>query len=465
MAKLTDPDGLVRSYDQNDIGVSTNIFISTATTEIALGAYSGLSDTSFVNGGVSLQAVYSYLKEEWKTDSELIKFPFPMVAITPEQFEFVDGWTPSGLTAYPKGDPTISLFRDAGFAISTGTTVAEFIGVISLGDVEDAQVYYAQSGGNYETGDFVLTGAVNQCVQVYGDVNNGDYDLRNYFKVYAREQARIYDDATHTDIGVTTFTYQAYRFPLANSDDLKVTQDDSSADNSGVTITYYSTGQPFDIDGADSYYDVVIDGNGIPKQNIYEAVQSALRKTTDIDNDGTGVVSGVTADLLLAFVGDTLVTKTGVYISNIASVDTNAIEFYDTGNTLHVYPYVSAGNIYFNDNLTSDSDGIFKMFFTECDGYANSGDDFGTINAIIVEDNSSAVITGVTSVSPVAFDYDYNNNQQRGNDSSGTTAPVTVVAIGYDTAQYVKTTGDITQSKVLTFSLVAALERNYSNPA
>jgi len=39
-----------------------------------------------------MQCIYSYLKEEWKADAELIKFPFPMESITNEQFELKNGW-------------------------------------------------------------------------------------------------------------------------------------------------------------------------------------------------------------------------------------------------------------------------------------------------------------------------------------------------------------------------------------
>ena len=49
------------------------------------------------NDGVTGQAFYSFLKEEWKTDASLIPYPFPMVSITPEQFEFIDGWRPSDI--------------------------------------------------------------------------------------------------------------------------------------------------------------------------------------------------------------------------------------------------------------------------------------------------------------------------------------------------------------------------------
>ena len=60
--------------------------------------------------GVTIQALYSKCKELWKTQADLIKYPFLAVAITPEQFEFVSGWTPKDAT-------TINLLRNGGFAV------------------------------------------------------------------------------------------------------------------------------------------------------------------------------------------------------------------------------------------------------------------------------------------------------------------------------------------------------------
>ena len=100
------------------------------------------------------------------------------------------------------------------------------------------------------------------------------------------------------------------------------------------------------------------------------------------------------------------------------------------------------------------------MFFTS----VPSGD-FGTSTAIIVEDPDDITITGSVGGSPsVAFTFDYDNNAQGGR-TPATDAPVTVVAIGLDTAQYVVATATIGRSKVNSVSLVAALERNYNNPA
>ena len=83
--------------------------------------------------------------------------------------------------------------------------------------------------------------------------------------------------------------------------------------------------------------------------------------------------------------------------------------------------------------------------------------------AILVQDNSSADITGVISGPSVAFDFDYDNNVQGGR-TQGTDADIVIRAIGEDTAAFVEVFGTITRATGLTFSVVAPLERNFSNP-
>ena len=82
----------------------------------------------------------------------------------------------------------------------------------------------------------------------------------------------------------------------------------------------------------------------------------------------------------------------------------------------------------------------------------------------MVDDNSGTDISGTVGGSAsVAFDFDYDGNTQGGR-TAGTDANVTVVAIGLNTAQYVAATGTITRATGQNISLVAPLERNYSNP-
>ena len=577
--KITDPDSFVRSSSLANLGADGNIWIDTDTLLVYMDLYGSLT-----TDGASLQAVYSYLKEEWKSDAALIKFPFPMVPITPEQFEFVDDWKPANVT-------TSNLFRDGGYAIkrADGTSILEYPGIITLGSIGASDQVYYQQVADGASKNIVLTGAVNQVVRAYanatgldisfaatgstitstatdlsvfevGDTieiigsvsNNGTYtvasvtsateiavnealvdegtganvnitvDYRSYFKIFVREYQKLYAQSQLGDIGVSTFTYQAYRFPLANSADLKITNDDATVSSAlpytDMNITYLtgagfttfadntaysansvvkdSTGRWFITTGGGTsstagaldvasdtgitdwtsylgerqigtaYYpfniivdaDVADDGNLPTAEQIYELVQYSLRQDSDIDA-GAGVVVGKTADSLLKFVGDTLETSTGVYIDQFSDTDINRIEFYDATGVKRTFPFVAAGVINFNDNLVLDIGAVYRMYFTDA-----NGNTFSSANAIIVQDKNGTDIAGNITGSSVQFTFDYDGNTQGGR-TAGTDAPVTVVASGLDRAQYVKAASVIGRSNANSVSLVAALERVYKNPA
>lgn len=154
MAVIIDPDSLNQG---------TEVTIDTGARTIQLTVAGNLS-----NDGVTLQALYSFLKEEWKTDAALIKFPFPMTAITPEQFEFIQDWAPADST-------TRKLIRTGGWReIQTDDAVsAEYMGVVSLGTFEDAVndlAYYAVGNDPADTGaaiDFAFAGPVNEAIITY----------------------------------------------------------------------------------------------------------------------------------------------------------------------------------------------------------------------------------------------------------------------------------------------------------
>jgi hypothetical protein len=75
--------------------------------------------------------------------------------------------------------------------------------------------------------------------------------------------------------------------------------------------------------------------------------------------------------------------------------------------------------------------------------------------------NLTLVLSAQSNEEVVTFDYDGN---VQGGRTSGTDAAVTVVAIGLQTAQFVKVTSTITRSVDNNISLVSSLERNYRNP-
>jgi len=450
MALITDPDNL------ND---ATEIVISTAGKTVQLIVAGNLSAD-----GVTIKCVYSKLKELWKSSSTYEKFPFPMLPITDEQFEMVNGWDWAN-------DTTRYLLRTGGWAVkdSGGVSLEEWAGIVSLGSIGVAdQAYFQQASGGAAV-DFELAGPVNQAIKIYGDVSHGDFDYRAYLTLFVREYQKTYASSTLTDIGVDAMSYQCYRFPLSNAADLKVTHDDTTADAYGVTITWYAAAQTRDIGGTNRNFHVIIDGNSKTAEEIYEAVQSALRKATDIDA-GAGTKTGKITNQLLQFVGDTLKTRLdstgGVYIDNFLNADTNRIVFVDDTGTERTFPYVAVLTINFGDNLVNDTEAEYVVFFTNDDAGNNAGADYGTASAIIVQDADAAAMAGaVNAQSSIQHTFDYDANVQRGAASAGVDAPITVVAIGLGTAQFVKATGTISRSTANSVSLVASLERNYQNVA
>lgn len=477
MALIIDPDLLADSATDNG---STEVYLNPSARTIKLVKTGDLSDD-----GVTLKCLYSFLKEQWRNDplsKNLAAFPFPMVPITDESFELVDGWDFAN-------DQTRHLIRTGGWTVknAAGAVTQKWAGIIGLGTIEsNDQLYYQQSPGGAAT-NFVLTGQVNQAVQIYrdddgdGNTNEGnDFDRRSYFRMFVREQGQLYDVASLADIGVTQMDSIAYRFPIGTGLDLKITHTDAEIDSngdhvadqapySGMSITYYATAQTRTIGGTPRQFGIIINGNNGTAEQIYEFVQWALRRPVDIDA-GSGTVIGKTADDLLQFVGDSLKTLpatnpsgggTGVYIDNFQPADTNRLSFIDNSGVYRTHPYVAVLTINFGDHLKNDSSAKYWVYFTTLPGADN---DFGESGAVIVDDNDGNDMAGtVGGASSKQHTFNYDGNTQGGR-TAGTDAAVTVVGIGLATAQYVRATGVIQRSTANSVSLVAPLERNYQNP-
>jgi len=452
MAKIVDPD---------DLNQGTEVVIDTTARTIALLKTGNLSDD-----GVALQTFYSFLKEEWRTDSNLIKFPFPMVPITDEQMDFVDNWDLLDSTSR-------LLIRDGGWSVQGAAAEQEWMNVTTLGSFDDSNVdlaYYIQTADQTDVAYFNLTGEVNQAVQIYGDANNGNFNYRSYFKIFLREEQKTYDSYDLlSEQNLSVLTYRKYAMPLSNGTDIKVTHTDAQIEGDaptygGITVTYYSTPQARIINGVSYDFSIIIDANSKAKEYVYEKVQYLLRQEADIDS-GAGFWWGQTADEMLQFIGDDLYTKLtslgGVYIDNYIVGDTNSLYFADDNftGTYRAHAFIATGSIAFNDNIQDDAYAKYWMFFT-----STPNGDYGTENAIIVEDATAVQITGdVNAQASVDFTFDYDNNAQGGR-TPVTDAAVTVVAIGLSTAQFVKVTSTLARSKTNNISVVAPLERNYSNP-
>ncbi len=517
MPKLIDPDQLNQAVE---------VVINTTAKTIQLLQAGNLSNTSpGATSGVTLQALYSFLKEEWKNDNALNKFKFPLRMFTKTDGIFINDWAFADATSR-------YLIRDGGWTEGSQT----YAGIISLGnfDNDTDQAYYQQVQGyaaNVVTRNFNKSGNLNEAIPISGSTS--------YLKSFLRIQGKLYSEYDLlNEQGIAELEPVLYRLPLSNTTDLKINQSDADVATAsinlsflkGVGFTTYATSSAYpsssvvyttsngrwyytnnggtssvattpqsDIGigdwalydgqvqiGASWYaYNRIISGSAqYSDREIYNWAQWRLRTTGSINQQltptvnqrYTGVVSGSVAELLLEYVGDTLITKPGVYIVNFNADSTNNIRFRDITvdgggvsaltflpltSTERSYPFVAAGSFNFSTNLVSepDVDTKYAVYFTSTPTGA-----FDSANAVLVKDNSGNILSGSITAASIPFTFDYDFNTQGGR-TQQTDAPVSIVAQGLNGATWVLTTYTITRTTGQSVTINAEDERNYSNPA
>lgn len=380
MAKIVDPD---------DLNQSTEVVIATGAKTVQLLPAGNLNDASpGATSGVTMQAVYSFLKEEWKADNALNKFKFPLKSFTKNEFQWINGWSPADAQ-------TRTLLRDAGWSETVATENGDiYAGLISLGqfDATADQGYYANVAGfDQTTADFDKTGNVNEAILVF---DASGTDNTGYLKAFLREQGKLYASYNLlAEQGISALEATLYRFPLGgNTTDLDVSESDSNIDSivpyTGMNIRYYagvgfntwaigakpaesvvqdsggrwwftdaggtSAGNDTNLGGGSDtgvtwvafegekligaiYYafNTVIEGNSGTRYEIYEYAMRQLRQTSDINTgtivdanqDTVGTVNGNIADEIAGFRGSDLVLKSGIYIDNFGAAEINNIVF------------------------------------------------------------------------------------------------------------------------------------------
>lgn len=183
MAKLTSGSKLKLAPSLATLGVTDtaagtsggSIWVDTSTFQITISEWICSDDATrtLSSDGVTIQAVYSFLKDLWKDNANYPMFEFPMEGITPNQFEMIKGWSFSTVDSLA----TRLLIRDGGWTLrDIEATIQDIVmNVTTLGNFNAGtdQAYYLQSAG----GSIVqvnLPGEVNQAVTVYNWKNYGN---------------------------------------------------------------------------------------------------------------------------------------------------------------------------------------------------------------------------------------------------------------------------------------------------
>lgn len=232
--------GLIQDLDSLSYEVSS----PTGTTELSINPEAFTISLTRVGNltadGVTLRALYSKLKEVWSSDPILIRFPFPMVPITDEQFEFSNGWdldkepnlsttiTHGGTNSGTSGEFTIS--TDGDFVSSN--VVPDMI-VSGTGIAEDARVVNVTS--DTVTLSLANTGNVSGDINFWSDndytfnlIRTGGWALQSVDGVLQEEWIGVISlgnlgaEATNKTLAIVSDVSNSDLISLANTTGLQV---------------------------------------------------------------------------------------------------------------------------------------------------------------------------------------------------------------------------------------------------
>jgi hypothetical protein len=305
---------------------------------------------------------------------------------------------------------------------STRTDALSGINSVAINTPSVGEVITLTASGTPEDFFFGITeegSFANEPIQFYSTANDDGstvlYNRDNYYEIFVREQGKTYSKQSIADIGVNQLNFQAYRFPLTSSTDINITIPDgdgstsgiATAEYAGIGISFYQTPQAISVAGQTKQFNIVINANQQPLRTVYTKVQYLLRQPIRVNsgiagadinslsavgyNNGTGAENqylnsfryGAIQQPLLEFVGDVLQARLvddifnlsgtgiggnnlgnlGVYINNVSADDTNSIKYYDNSGDQLEELFTSTVNLTFNNNLFTDGDGKFWVFY------------------------------------------------------------------------------------------------------
>jgi hypothetical protein len=257
---------MTKITSKSSLSVGTEITVNTVTKKITLNVAGNLD----AKDGVTLQAVYSKLIDLW-TNATYNDFPFPMYVldVLSGQFQIgTDGATYNGWTF--ENDATRGYLRNGGISEynSTGVLGRQYAGIVSLGGVSVGSQLYYQTTPTSAPVNFIYNDAVNQMVQVYGDIagdsTTATFDTRSFFKGFVREYGKKYKDSVLSDTGKTSTGAYLVNVLLSNEADLDITSVDgsiSSSPYSEINVKYFPSTffKDIDVSGEPRSFGITVD--------------------------------------------------------------------------------------------------------------------------------------------------------------------------------------------------------------
>lgn len=178
----------------------------------------------------------------------------------------------------------------------------------------------------------------------------------------------------------------------------------------------------------------------------------------DVDSHGTNTWNGKQKDTLYYIdLAGKMVFMQGLYPTEVPVADRTNVILVDDAGDARTYQSVAGGVIVVGDAAAADANCWYHMFYQDPPG---ADDEFNTLTAITVNDNSGTPIKGLVSgLTEIPFDFAYSTNTQ-GTYAGNTERPIVVEVEGDGGATAKKTLGTITNSTSLQFVCSPEAETN-----
>jgi hypothetical protein len=442
--------------DPDSFTQGVEITINTTTRRWTLNNAGNLSGAQ-----ASLQALYSWGKEEWIADATLPEFPWALEMVTPEQGVWVYDWE-------PYNDASRKKIATGGWEEKTtaGVVKRRYCGVVSTppSGVEATDQPYYEHVANTPT-DFTWPGPVNEAIQTYGNVDNGNFDRRTTdIVVYCREEQKTYASASvFTNYSIATLGTGVYRVGLSVGTDIKAAVADTGIDAntdgtadvspfSGMVFTSNTTPVAIAMAGGTYDFTYTLDCNGGTIQQGYEYWCWIIRKNSDIDAHATNTLNGMTAPAAMYYVGDRLYTTAiasgdGFALTDFNAAGINYVSFTDDTGAARTFSYTAA--IIIEPSAAARADATARYYI-----YPLA--DYGTSSCALIQDASSSDLTGlVDGDATISRTYDH---------TAGGDVEAICVILGTAGCTNATATTTIVASESNKFVPANAVEQNYSNP-
>lgn len=466
-----------------------NVFFNTATGVIefiAADEVATLDLTSIGGGatdpnpliradGLKFEAIYAFENQERAADENLRKHD----RWTGGTFKFGGAYNYVNART-PSNDTDRDIVRGSGWneLDATGTATRIYFGNKGLSNIEAGSQPYQQLSIQGTATDFAKVGQIDEAVQVFGDVSNGNFDSRTYEAVSVRTYGNTFDrKETTTDLGITELGGYSTGFALNEGVHLTTnTTDHPFADVStvptgvwvGMELNHIAapvvkSGEFSDETGTRLFsWELISPNSANLDQQI--AWLDAFATEPAKEADGLGVVTGnLGKDIETWYsynASGQVVTKSGVdpsteglYLNNVPTADQQRVVMTDDGGTIKAYSFSVSVEAELGATAKGDANAWYHSFFDAA---------YNTAGAITVKDSAAADVKGLASTADVdnkiIFAFDYTGDTVGG--TANTDKDCVFLCEGDGGATQAKTLYTIKQLTTVAFTCIPAVENN-----